>query len=46
MTLILVVHTFDPTPREEYKMGQDNAQTQFHSEIPGDRVSIFGLRLR
>ena len=38
--LAVMVHTSSSNPNEEYKMGEDNSQTQSHSEIPGGRVTI------
>ena len=29
---VVEVYAFNPSPREEYKMGGNNSQTQFHSE--------------
>ena len=36
----VVVHAFNPRPREEYKIGGDSSLTQSHSEIPGGRIAI------
>ena len=36
----VVMHAFNPSPREEYKMGGDGSQTQSHSETPEGRITI------
>ena len=34
------MHTFNPSHRENYKIGADSFQSQSHSEIPGGRIAI------
>ena len=35
-----VMHSFNPSPKEEYKTRGDSSQTRSHSEIPRDRIAI------
>lgn len=46
MSVIAVVHDFNPSPREDYKVEGDSSQTPSQSEITGGWIAIFALRLR